>query len=113
MAQSKATKSRKFPLTLHATGQWCKRIRGKLYYFGSNKEAAYERHLREAADLYAGKPRGVSVDAGAITVKDLANRYLAHQHERLEANELTARHFLDCQTILRAFVHGIRPRVDS
>ena len=78
MAQSKATKSRKLPLTLHVTGQWCKRIREKLYYFGSKKQAAYERYLREAADLHASNPRGVSVDPGAVTVKDLANRYLAH-----------------------------------
>ena len=27
------TRSDKFPLTLHKTGQYCKKIKGRLYYF--------------------------------------------------------------------------------
>ena len=34
------TRSDKFPLTLHPTGQYCKKIKGKLYYFGNNKKIA-------------------------------------------------------------------------
>ncbi len=37
MANSRSKRkehSDKFPLTLHPTGRYCKRIRGKLYYFG-------------------------------------------------------------------------------
>jgi hypothetical protein len=39
------TRSDKFPLTLHKTGQFCKKIKGKLYYFGTDKKAALERYL--------------------------------------------------------------------
>ena len=39
------TRSDKFPLTLHKTGQFCKKIRGTLYYFGTNKQKALQRYL--------------------------------------------------------------------
>lgn len=49
------TRSDKFPLTLHPTGQYCKKIKGKLYYFGSDKTQALTRYLEEAAYLHLGK----------------------------------------------------------
>ena len=45
------TRSDKFPLTLHPTGQFCKKIKGKLYYFGKDKKQAQERYLEQAAYL--------------------------------------------------------------
>ena len=110
MARVVQQRKRTFPLTLHPTRQWCKRIRGKLYYFGVDKQAAYERYLREAADLHAGRQRGISVPAGRMTIKDLANHYLAHQHERMTGRELAPIHFRDCQSILRAFVDAVGER---
>jgi hypothetical protein len=41
MAKSKPkrkTRSDKFPLTLHKIGQFCKKIKGKLYYFGADRQ---------------------------------------------------------------------------
>ena len=32
------SRSDKFPLTLHPTGQYCKKVKGKIYYFGSGKK---------------------------------------------------------------------------
>jgi len=32
------TRSDKFSLTFHPTGQYCKKIKGKMYYFGSDKK---------------------------------------------------------------------------
>jgi hypothetical protein len=51
----KKKRSNKFPLTLHSTGQYCKKIRGKLYYFGTDKRKALERYLKEATDLHSGR----------------------------------------------------------
>ncbi len=48
MAKSRSkrkTRSDKFPLTLHKTGQFCKKIQGKLHYFGADKQKALQRHL--------------------------------------------------------------------
>jgi len=49
------TRSDKFPLTLHKTGQYCKKIKGKLYYFGPDKLKALQCCLEEAAYLRTGK----------------------------------------------------------
>jgi len=38
--EKRKTRSDKFPLTLHPTGQFCKKVKGKLYYFGNDKKLA-------------------------------------------------------------------------
>ena len=48
-------RSDKFPLTLHPTGQYCKKIKGRLYYFGTNKKKALQRYLEEATFLHGGR----------------------------------------------------------
>src|SRR5262245_33763245 len=65
-----------FPLFPHAAGVWAKKIRGKLCYFGpwDDPDGALKKYLAEKDDLHAGrKPRP---DPEAVTVKDLANRFL-------------------------------------
>ena len=49
--QKRKTRSDKFPLTRHPTGQYCKKIRGKMFYFGSDKKEALQRYLDQAAYL--------------------------------------------------------------
>src|SRR5262245_45904416 len=51
-----------FPLMAHRNGLWCKKVLGKLHYFGSWKtgtwQAALDRWKAEQEDLRAGrKPR--------------------------------------------------------
>ena len=86
------TRSDKFPLTLHPTGQYCKKIRGKLYYFGSDKKTALKRYLEQAAYLHSGKPPRSKYAHSGLTIKTLCNYYLDHQESRAEIGEIKLRH---------------------
>jgi integrase len=80
-----------FPLTAHPAGCWCKKIRGKLYYFGpwGDPDGALAKYLGQKEDLHAGrKPRP---DPGSATVKDMANAFLNHKQSLLDAGELSPR----------------------
>ncbi len=48
IAKKRKTRSDKFPLTLHPTGQYSKKIKGKLYYFGTDKREVLQRYLEDA-----------------------------------------------------------------
>jgi integrase len=93
-----------FALTYHPAGYWCKKIRGKLHYFGPRfdptdpaaaaaaADAALVDYNRQADDLHAGrKPRP---DADAATVKDVANAFLNHKSDKRDAGELSPRTWL-------------------
>ncbi len=69
MPKDQATKPKKtyaeFPLTARANGQWCKKIRGKVHFFGVWAEAdtAIQKYLDERDDLQAGRiPQRLSSD---------------------------------------------------
>jgi integrase len=82
-----------FPLTAHPVGQWCKKIRGKIYYFGpwADPDGALDNYNRQRDDLHAGQtPRP---DAGSATVKDAVNAFLNFKHRKLESGELSPRTF--------------------
>jgi integrase len=97
-------RSDKFPLTIHPTGQYCKKIRGKLYYFGSDKKQALERYLEEAAYLHLGKGAKPKSAGDSLSLKMLCNLYLDHQESRTAVGEVKPRHVCDQTFILRSFV---------
>lgn len=83
-----------FPLRWHPSGYWCKKIKGRVFYFGprwGSWEAALEQYEREASDLHAGrspKPQG-------LTVTELADIWIEAQEAKLNAGELSDRTFRD------------------
>ena len=107
-----------FPLFPHAAGVWAKKIRGKLHYFGpwSDPDGALKRYLAEKDDLHAGRtPRA---DPGALTVRELANAFLAAKQSLVEEGRLSSLTWGDyktaCDEIVAAFgktrlVSDLRP----
>src|SRR5438477_8878640 len=80
-----------FPLTAHPAGYWCKKIRGKIHYFGpwADPDGALAKYLEQKDALHAGRlPRP---DAGPLTVKELCNAYLNHKQALVDSGELSPR----------------------
>ena len=106
-----------FPLTPHRNGQFCKKIRGQIYYFGSvnDPDAALKRYHEHSAGLHSGQITEVKRGDDEFTIRDLANRFLEAADARKEAGELTARtfadYFRDCQRLITFF--GRNRTVDS
>lgn len=91
MANSNAylRKSKRFPLYRHSNGSWCKRINGRLYYFGKDKTEALERYDQEREAIRAGRiGSSRKVVEGEITVCDLLTQFLRHKLDLVESGDL-------------------------
>lgn len=85
-----------FPLFLHRSGQWAKKVRGHTLYFGVDAGDALDRWLAEKDALLSGRaPRPVG-----LTVRDLVNRFLTTKKLLVDAGELSPRTFRDYHTTL-------------
>jgi len=97
-----------FPLTPHRNGQFVKKIRGKLFYFGpvADPEAALQRYHEHCKSLHAGTLASVPKD-GRLTVGDLSNRFLAAAEQRRDNGDLAPRtfvdYFRDCERLVAFF----------
>ena len=65
-----------FPLTAHASGKWCKKVRGKIHYFGTwaDPNAALQEWLAEEPNLRANGEK--SSDNTEADIKWLLNPFL-------------------------------------
>ena len=95
-----------FPLTANGNGQWSKKIRGHVHYFGlwANPEAALSRYLDVKDDLHAGRePRRRQ----GFAVRELCNHFLTTKRHFLDNGEIKSRTFQDyhrtCQKVVIFF----------
>jgi len=88
MAKKKT--SGKFPLFLHSSGQWAKKIRGRTRYFGTIKDEALKEYVRVREDLEAGRVTRPRSDQ-AISMADLCNSFLTSKRQRVDSGELSGR----------------------
>ncbi len=98
-----------FPLFAHTNGQWVKKIRGKLCYFGAweDPQAALEKYLDQKEDLHAGRVPRAKAESHGLTLESLVNGYLAAKKDDVDAGELSSRTFQDaffsCEKIVKHF----------
>jgi integrase len=104
---TRKTRSDKFPLTLHKTGQYCKKIRGKLYYFGADKQEALKRYQEQATYLHTGVGHAHPQRNTDLSLRVLCNLYLDHQGARQQVGDISPRHFYDQKNLLRGFARYI------
>lgn len=95
-------------MTAHPNGQWCKKIRGKLYYFGPwhDPDGALRRWQAEAPDLIAGRQPTRYGDTLDICV----NAWLTYQKRRMETGDIAARTYADYLRSGRYLLAGLGPQ---
>ncbi len=103
-----------YPLTAHPSGRWCKKIRGRIIFFGkiipkdggASAQAALDKYLRERDYHETGRvpppdPKDV------LTLAGLCNAFLTHQRNKMHSGELTSRTFGEnyrtCEKMLAHF----------
>ncbi len=95
-----------FPLFPHLSGQWAKKIRGQMHYFGqwSDPKAALEKYLAEKDDLQAGREPPANISAASPTVADLCNHFLTFKKGLLASGEIADRTFQEYFSVCRRLV---------
>lgn len=102
-----------FPLTPHTSGQWCKKIKGSIRYFGPlvDPESAKTLYESEKVAWEAGvNPRTMTllpvVDASGLSIADGLNLFLDRFQARVTMGEVSQRSYLDnkrsAKIVLRA-----------
>ena len=110
-----------FPLFPHASGRWCKKVKGKFYYFGKTSadpdgKLALEDWLARKDGIFAGQDsERASVLTDIPLVKDVCNAFRSFKKDQLQAGELTSRSFAEydatCRRLVKAFGR-LRPVCD-
>src|SRR5579864_8126691 len=104
-----------FPLTKHRTGQWCKKVRGRIHYFGTDADAALAKWLKHKDYLEAGLAPPVENQPEAPTVRLLVNKFLTAKQALVASGEMSPRTFADYHRtggVLVKFFGRLRPLQD-
>lgn len=101
------------PLYLHASGQWAKKIKGKLWYFGKDQQQALERYLRERLHLEAGVnirklPPAIPIDQSAgVRLGEGIDLFLAACEAKVVRGQLSRLSLIDYKLTLALFTASL------
>jgi integrase len=103
--KSKVKATPDFPLWQRKDGRWCRKIKGTVHYFGTDKEKALEEWERTKGDRLAGRTPREKVDG--IVLGDLCERFLNAKRALVESGELSPRTFgqyrSNCEKLIAQF----------
>jgi len=99
MAKKKVSDS---PLFLHRNGQYCKKIKAKAYYFGSDEATALKRWAEEKDFLLAGLP--VPRNDPSPTLQELGNLFVDRCRKRVSEGELSQVSLDDYERTIRRMI---------
>ncbi len=108
-----AKKRQPAPPYLHPSGQWAKKIDGKMHYYGKDQEAAllaWNKQQSYVASDITPPPRG-----SCPTLAELGNVYADFMRRAIDAGELSSRTSTEYTKSIRRFVAiaGADCRVDA
>lgn len=89
-----AKPSKDFPLTPHGNGQWCKKIKGKVWFFGTwdDPQGALKTYLDQKDDILADRDPKRSQSGTKLV--DLVNSFLTdRQRQFTEGANISEEHF--------------------
>lgn len=100
-----------FPLSLHASGQLQKKIRGRTYYFGKAdnwrdavKRYDHDRPYRERGETPPPMPGASGGGSSPTTTDRLANLFIARELARYKRGEIGLESYTDTQRALGEFL---------
>jgi integrase len=106
-----------FPLTAHRNGQWCKKHRGKQFYFGliDDWQSALKKYQWDWPYIIEGRTPPATGDGDYCTLSDACNSFLTSKRNRLDGGELSshtfAKYYETCELLIDHF--GRDRRVDD
>lgn len=91
-----------FPLTPHRNGQWCKKVKRKVYFFGvwEKPDAALKCWLEDKDAILAGRERPSKMRKGK-TVEDITTDYLGFQEDQFEQGDIGRQRLKDCERVCK------------
>lgn len=97
-----------FPLTPHPRGQWCKRIRGRLHYFGpvDDWQAALDRYRTVKDDLHAGR---APQPKEGLTVSQLVSLFIHDRKQAVQRGRIRQRTLEDYEAVVKRMLGSLRP----